>query len=144
MQINIKIFEKFISTLWASKSPTRSILSLLMDMTKHSQITQGNDFTTSLQHLKKGVKNEDHFWHSDKRQSLYRLVLSFFMEVAIHLQITQNRKLVIFLEHIKKKLSLLLCVLFWCKTFRYFMGVQSCSSLLVTDDFFVTYWPGEA
>ena len=28
-------------------------------------------------------------------------------------------------------MSQLLCVLFWCKTFRYFTGVQSCSLLLV-------------
>ena len=99
---------------------------------------------TYIEHLEKKVRNGGYFWHADKRQSFYRLVLSFLMEVAIHVQITKNRKLVIFLEHIKKKLSLLLCVLLWCKTFRYFMGVQSCSSLLFTNDFFVTHWPGEA
>ena len=48
-----------------------------------------------------------------------------------HVQNTENRKLVIFLQYIKKKLSQLLCVLLWWKTFRYFSGVQSCSLLHV-------------
>ena len=53
-----------------------------MGMIKRSQITQSNKFAISLQHLKKEVRNEDHFWHTDKRQIFYKLVLSFFMEVA--------------------------------------------------------------
>ena len=95
-------FLKFISTLWASKFPTRLILSLLMGMIKHSEITQSNKFAISLQYLKKEVRNGCHFWHADKRQSFYKLVLSFLMEVARHVQNTQNRKLVIFLQYIKK------------------------------------------
>ena len=71
------------------------------------------------------------FWHNIKRQSFYKLVLSFLLEVARLVQNTQNRKLVIFLQYIKKKFSQLLCVLLWCKTFRYFTGVQSCSLLHV-------------
>ena len=102
MLINIKVSLKFISTLWASKFPTRLISSLLMGMIKHSQITQSNKFAISLQYLKKEVRNGGHFWHADKRQSFYKLVLSFLMEVARHVQNTQNRKLVIFLQYIKK------------------------------------------
>ena len=78
------------------------ILSLLMGMIKHSQITQSNKFAISKQYLKKEVGNGGNFWHADKRQSFYKLVLSFFMEVAIHFQNSQNRKLVIFLQYIKK------------------------------------------
>ena len=63
----------------------------------HDQITQSNNFAISLQYLKKEVRNEDHFWHADKRQTFYKLVLSFFMEVARHVQNSQNRKLVMFL-----------------------------------------------
>ena len=92
MQINIKVSEKFISTLWASTFPTRLILSL-MDMIKHSQITQSNKFAISLQYLRKGVRNGGHFWLADKRQSFHKSVLSFLMEVARHVQNTQNRKL---------------------------------------------------
>ena len=46
-------------------------------------------------------------------------------------QSIQNRKLVMFLQYIKKKNCNCFCVLLWCKTFRYFIGVQSCFLLLV-------------
>ena len=48
---------------------TRLILSMLMDMIKHPQITQSNMFAISLQYLKKEVRNGGHFWHVNKRQS---------------------------------------------------------------------------
>ena len=102
MQINIKVSLKFISTLWASKFPTGLILSLLMGMIKHSQITRSNMFAVSLQYLNKEVRNGGHFLHADKRQNFCKLVLSFLMEVARHVQNTQNRKLVMFLQLIKK------------------------------------------
>ena len=100
MQINIKVFCKFISTLWASKFPTRLILSLLMDMIKHSQITQSNKFAITLQHLKKEVRNEfSTSWYYP------------FLWKWPNVQNTENRKFVIFLQYIKKKLLQLLCVL---------------------------------
>ena len=88
------------------------MLSLLMGMIKHSQITQLNKFAISLQHPKKDVRNGGHFGHGDKRQSFYKLVLSFLMEVARHVQNTQNRKLVIFLQYIKKNCCN--CFVFFC------------------------------
>ena len=62
-------FPKFISTLWTSKFPfhQRLILSILMGMINCFQITQSNKCAISLQYLKKEVRNEDHFWHADKR-----------------------------------------------------------------------------
>ena len=129
MQINIiKVSYK---TLWSSKFPTRVMLLLSMGVIKHSQITQSNKFAISLQSLKKEIRNGGHFWHVDKSQSFYKLVLSFLMEVAIHVQNAQNRKLVIFSQYIKKKLSQLLCVPLWCKSFRCFTWVYSCLLLLV-------------
>ena len=86
------------------------ILSLLMVMIKHSQITQSNKFAVSLQYLKKEVW--DHFWHADKRKSFYKLVLSFLLKVARHVQNNQNRKLVIFLKYIKKNCCN--CFVFYC------------------------------
>ena len=50
VQINIKASQK---TLWALRFPTSLILSLLMAMINHSQITQSNKFAISLQYLKK-------------------------------------------------------------------------------------------
>ena len=64
MQINIKVFKKFILTLWASKFHT-SLMFSLMCMIKHSQNTQSNNFAISLQNVKKEVKNGGHFWHAD-------------------------------------------------------------------------------
>ena len=107
------------------------MLSLLIDMIKHSQSTQSNKFAVFLQYLKKEVRNGVSFLHADKHQSFYKLTLSFLMEVARHVQRNQNRKLGIFFQYIMKKVSQLLCVLWWCKTFRYFTRVQSCSLLLV-------------
>ena len=69
MQINIKVSQNFISTLLASKFPTSLILLLLllMDMIKHSKITQNYKFTICLQHLKKEPRNRGHFSHADER-----------------------------------------------------------------------------
>ena len=64
MQINIKVFKKFILTLWASKFHT-SLMFSLMCMIKHSQNTRSNNFAISLQNVKKEVKNGGHFWHAD-------------------------------------------------------------------------------
>ena len=92
--------------------PTRLILSLLMGMIKHCQVTQSNKFAISLQYLqylKKEVRNGGHFWYADKHQSFYQLVLSFLMVVARHVQNTQNRKLVTFLQYIKKIVTTALC-----------------------------------
>ena len=86
------------------------MLSLLMDMVKHSQSTQSNKFAISVQYLKKEVRNGVHFLHADKNQSFYNLALSFLMEVARHVKSAQNSKLVIFLQYLKKKvLQLVFC-----------------------------------
>ena len=74
------------------------ILSLLMGMIKHSEITQSNKFAISLQYLKKEARDGFHVLHPDKDQSFYKWALSFLMEMARHDQSTQNKKLVIFLQ----------------------------------------------
>ena len=60
------------------------ILSLFMNMIKHSQSTQSNKFSISLQYLKKEARNGIRFLHVDKQQSLHKLALSFLIEVAKH------------------------------------------------------------
>ena len=60
----------YFNTL-GSKFPTRLILSLLMGMIKHSQITESNKFAISLQYSKNQVRNGGHSLHADKRQSVY-------------------------------------------------------------------------
>ena len=88
------------------------MLSLLMGMIKHSQITQSSKFTISLQYVKKEVTNGGDFWHPDKRQSFYKLVLCILKEVARYFQNTQNRKFVVFLQYIKKNCRS--CFVFCC------------------------------
>ena len=73
------------------------VLSLLIDMIRHSQSNQSNKFAISLQYLKKEVKNGDQFLHADKHENFYNLALSFLMEVARHVQSTQNINILIFL-----------------------------------------------
>ena len=131
MQINIKVSWKLISTLWASKFFTRQYCHYWWVWSSILKVFK----VTSLQSLYNISKNklgmEVIFWHADKRQSFYQLALSFLMEVARHVQSTYSRILVIFLQYVKRKYHNCFCVLLWCKTFRYFMGVQSCSLLLV-------------
>ena len=55
------------------------ILSLLIGMIKHSQITQSNKFAISQKRVIHGVH-----LHADKHQSFYMLALLFLMEVTRH------------------------------------------------------------
>ena len=80
---------------------------------------------TSLQYLKKEVRDGVHFLHAGKHQSFHKLALLFLMEKARHVQSNQNRKLVIFLQYLNKNvLQLFLCSI-------YFTGVRSCLLLSV-------------
>ena len=80
------------------------ILSLLISLIKHSQITQSNKFAITLQYLEKEVMDGVHFLHVDKHLSFYNLALSFLMEVTRHVQSAQNEKLIRFLQCLKKKI----------------------------------------
>ena len=83
------------------------MLSLLIGIIKHSQITQSNNFAISFQYLEKEIMDGVYFLHADKHLSFYKLTLSFLMEVTRHIQITQNRKLVMFLQHLQKKILII-------------------------------------
>ena len=61
--------------------------SLLMGMINHSQSTQSSKSATSLQYLKKEVRDGVYFLHANKHQSFSKLVLLFLMEVARDFQI---------------------------------------------------------
>ena len=72
-------------------------------MIGHSQSTQSNKFTISLQYFKMEVWNGVHLLHADKYESFYKFALSFLMDVVRHAQSTQNREIKIFLQHVTKK-----------------------------------------
>ena len=117
MPINIKISIKLISTLWASKFPTRWYYHYCWAWSSIGKVFK----VTSLQYLynisRNPVRNRVCFLHADKHESFYfyrsftsKLWLFCSMEVTRYIQSTKNRKLVTFLQHIKKRvLQLLLC-----------------------------------
>ena len=106
LQMNIKVSYRLISTLWASKMPTRWYYHYCWVWSSILKVLK----VISLQYLynisKKEVRKGVHFLHADEHQSFYKLGLLFLMEVARYVQSTQNRKLVIFLQRV---LQLLLC-----------------------------------
>ena len=54
------------------------ILSLLMGMIKHCQISQSNKFAISFQHLEKYVMYGVHFWHPDKTSQFLQVGIFVF------------------------------------------------------------------
>ena len=99
MQIDIKVDYNTLGI----KISCKVILSLLMDMIKHSLSSQSNTFEISLQNLRKEVRDKVHFLHADKHETFCKMAFSFLMEVARHVKSTQNRKVVIFLQYNQKK-----------------------------------------
>ena len=128
LQMNIKVSYRLISTLWASKMPTRWYYHYCWVWSSILKVLK----VISLQYLynisKKEVRKGVHFLHADEHQSFYKLRLLFLMEVARYVQSTQNSKLVIFLQRV---LQLLLCSIVM-QNIRYFMGVQPCLLLHVS------------
>ena len=122
MQIIIRISYKLIWALWASNFPTRRYYHYWCTWSSIVKVLK----VTTLQYFKKEIRDGVHFLHADKHQSFYKLALLFFMVVARHVQISQNWKLVTFANILRKKCHNCFCILLWCKTFRYFTGVQSC------------------
>ena len=106
LQMNIKVSYRLISTLWASKMPTRWYYHYCWVWSSILKVLK----VISLQYLynisKKEVRKGVHFLHADEHQSFYKLRLLLLMEVARYAQSTQNRKLVIFLQRV---LQLLPC-----------------------------------
>ena len=94
--MNIKVSYRLISTLWASKMPTRWYYHYCWVWSSILKVLK----VISLQYLynisKKEVRKRVHFLHAGEHQSFYKLGLLFLMEVARYVQRTQNRKLVIF------------------------------------------------
>ena len=121
MQVNIKVSSKVI-------------LSLLMGLIKHSKSTQCNKFAISLQYLKKKEdRDRVNFLHADNIKVSTSWHYRFWWEWPVMYKVPMYENLVIFLQCFKKKNNddccNCFCVLLWCKPFRYFTGVQSCSLL---------------
>ena len=104
MQSSEKVYFNTLSIKVASKVA-------IIIINGHDQVfsNYSNKFAISLPYLIKEIRNGDHFWHADKRQSFYKLVLSFLIKLTRHVQNIQNRKLVIFLQYIRKNVVTALC-----------------------------------
>ena len=89
---------------------------ILMGMVKHYQSSQSSKFATSLQYLKKEVRDEVGFLHADKHQSFlqvdfntlsikdaYKVILSLLLGMIKHSQSTQSNKFAISLQYLKKR-----------------------------------------
>ena len=87
-----------------------------MGMVNHSQSYQNSKFAMSLQYLKKEVRDEIDFLHTDKHQSFlqvdfntlgikvsYKVILSLLMGKIKHSQGTQSNKFTISLQYLKKE-----------------------------------------
>ena len=87
-----------------------------MAMVKHSQSFQNSKFAISLQYLKKEIKDEDDFLHSDKHQSFLqvdfntlsikvsqKVILSLLVGMINHSQSTQSNKFAKSLQYLKKE-----------------------------------------
>ena len=88
---------------------------ILMGMVKHCQSSQNSKFATSLQYLKKEVRDEADFLLADKHQSSlqldfntfgikvsYNVILSLLMGMIKHSQRIQSSKFVLSLQYLKK------------------------------------------
>ena len=54
-------------------------MKFLMGRVKHSQTSQNNKFATSLQYVKKEVRDEVDFLHADNHRSFYKMALLFLI-----------------------------------------------------------------
>ena len=89
MLINIKDFFKLI-------------LSFLVCVTRHAQITQNNKFAISLKYLKKEVMKLIFCMQICMKVS-YKLILWFLMGMIKYSQSSQNSMFVMFLQYLKKE-----------------------------------------
>ena len=91
LQINTKVFYKFIVSLWVYLERTQS--------------TQNNKFTISLQYLKENVKNKGGFLPADKSQSFLQkdtIILRVYVQARPNYP---KNKLAISLQYHKKEMN---------------------------------------
>ena len=77
LQINVKGFFEFL-------------LSFLVCVARHAQITQNSKFAVSLQCLKKEVSDEVDFLHTDKRENFLQIDTMIFDFLCHHGWVTKK------------------------------------------------------
>ena len=79
------------------------ILSFLMCVARHAQITQNRKFAISLQYLKRQVNDEVDFLHAGKHENLLQINAMILMEMVKYFQSSQNSKFTMSVQHLKKE-----------------------------------------
>ena len=77
------------------------ILSFLMCVARHAQITQNKKFAISLQNLKREVNVEVDFLHAGKHKNLLQFDNMILMEMVKHFQSSQNGKFIMSVQYLK-------------------------------------------
>ena len=91
------------SLLIIAKRFFKAILSFLMCVARHAQITQNKKFAISLQYLKKEVNDEVDFLHAGKHEILLQIDTMILMEMVKHFQSSQNSKFTMSVQNLKKE-----------------------------------------
>ena len=112
LQINIKVSYKLVSTLWVSKFPTRSYYHNWWALSSILKVREVTSLQCPYNILKKKLG----------------IVLIFCLQINIKVSSSWHYCFWWKWPDIAKVPKVLLL---WCRTLRYFMGVQSCSLLLV-------------
>ena len=114
LAISLQQLKKEVSNLLhaiSMKIPYGLIQWFLMGVVKNSQNCPKSKFEMSLQYLKKEVRDEVYFLHSDKHQSFQQvdfntLGIKFSYKVILgmikHLQSTRSNKFTISVQNLKK------------------------------------------
>ena len=73
-----------------------------MCVARHAQITQNNKFGISLHYLKKELRDEVNFLHTDKHESLLQIDSMTLMGMVKHSESSQNSKFTMSLQYLKE------------------------------------------
>ena len=79
------------------------ILSFLMYVARHAQITQNKKFFISLQYIIREVNDEVDFLHADKHENLLQIDTMILMDMVKHFQSFQNSKCTMSVQYHKKE-----------------------------------------
>ena len=79
------------------------ILSFLMCVARHAQITQNKKFVISLQYLKREVNDELNFLHAGKHENMLQIDTMILMEMVKHFESSDNSKFTMSLQYLKKE-----------------------------------------
>ena len=79
------------------------MLSFLICVSRHAQITQNKRFAISLQYIKRKVNDKVDFLHAGKHENLLQVDTMILLETVKHFQSSQNSKFTMAVQISKKE-----------------------------------------